>query len=190
MPWPPLPRRGMMCGMHATGFAFFDTAIGRCGIGWNEQAEVVGVRLPAQDGEREPRWFVQAREALPPPAVARAIEDIAALLEGEPRDLADVPLAMHALPAFDRRVYELARRIVPGSTLTYGELARQLGEPGAARRVGQALGRNPFPLVVPCHRVLAAGGQTGGFSAPGGVQTKLRLLAIEGATLNGTLPLF
>lgn len=182
---------GMMVRMQAAAFALFDTAIGRCGIAWNERSEVVGVRLPAlEGGAPASRWFAQAREALPPPAVACAIDDITALLQGERKDLMDVPLDMRALPPFDRRVYELARRIMPGSTLTYGELAKLLGEPGAARRVGQALGRNPFPLVVPCHRVLAAGGQTGGFSAPGGVETKLRLLAIEGATLNGTLPLF
>lgn len=176
--------------MKATGFAQFDTVIGRCGVAWNEQAEVVGVRLPVLEGASPSRWFAQAREAPPPPAVTRAIADVIALLQGERKDLMDVPLDMRDLPPFDRRVYELARRIAPGSTLTYGELAKQLGEPGAARRVGQALGRNPFPLVVPCHRVLAAGGHTGGFSAPGGVETKLRLLAIEGATLNGTLPLF
>jgi methylated-DNA-[protein]-cysteine S-methyltransferase len=176
--------------MKATSFARFDTAIGPCGIAWNEHEAVVGVRLPAVEGAPASRWFAQAREATPPPAVAAAIGGIVALLQGEPRDLAEVPLDMQALPAFDRRVYELARLIAPGHTLTYGELARRLGEPGAARRVGQALGRNPFPLVVPCHRVLAAGGHTGGFSAPGGVETKLRLLAIEGATPSGTLPLF
>ena len=177
--------------MKATSFARFDTAIGRCGIAWNEHEAVVGVRLPAVEGAPPAsRWFAQAREATPPPAVAAAIEGIVALLQGQARDLAEVPLDMEALPAFDRRVYELARLVTPGHTLTYGELARQLGEPGAARRVGQALGRNPFPLVVPCHRVLAAGGHAGGFSAPGGVETKLRLLAIEGATRNGTLPLF
>lgn len=176
--------------MKATSFASFETAIGRCGIAWNEHEAVVAVRLPALDGAPQSRSFASAGEAVPPPAVAAAIDGIVALLQGQARDLAEVPLDMQDLPAFDRRVYELARRMAPGHTLTYGELARQLGEPGAARRVGQALGRNPFPLVVPCHRVLAAGGQTGGFSAPGGVETKLRLLAIEGATLNGTLPLF
>lgn len=177
--------------MSATAFAQFDTAIGRCGIAWNDDARVVRVWLPQVSGGGSlPRSMASTIEALPPPAVAQAIASIKALLQGEPRDLTDVPLDMDRLSDFDRRVYELARGIAPGHTLTYGEVARQLGEPGGARRVGQALGRNPFPLVVPCHRVLAAGGHTGGFSAPGGVETKLKLLAIEGATLNGTLPLF
>ena len=85
------------------------------------------------------------------------------------------------MPALARRVYEVARTIPPGATLTYGEIAARLELPGAARDVGQALGRNPFPLVVPCHRVVAAGGRLGGFSARGGAATKRRLLAIEGA---------
>ena len=97
---------------------------------------------------------------------------------------------MEGVPAFDRRVYEVARSIPPGATLSYGEIAARLGEPDAARDVGQALGRNPFSIVVPCHRVLAAGGKLGGFSARGGRRTKLRLLSIENAPVKGTLPLF
>ena len=99
-------------------------------------------------------------------------------------------LDMASVPAFDRRVYEVARTIPPGSTLTYGEIATRLGDVGEARRVGRALGRNPFAIVVPCHRVVAAGGKLGGFSASGSIVTKLRLLTIEGAPTNGTLPLF
>lgn len=108
-----------------------------------------------------------------------------ALLRGEPRDLRDLPLELDGLPEFQRRVYEIARTIPPGSTLSYGELARRMGVPGAARAVGQALGKNPFPIVVPCHRVLAAGGKMGGFSAAGGVSTKARMLRIEKALLDG-----
>src|SRR5439155_16025712 len=96
-----------------------------------------------------------------------------------------VALDMERLPAFHRRVYEIARTIPPGETLSYGELAARLGVPGAARAVGQTLGRNPVAIVVPCHRVLAAGGKVGGFSANGGITTKLRLLSIEAAHSNG-----
>jgi methylated-DNA-[protein]-cysteine S-methyltransferase len=118
--------------------------------------------------------------------VRPAITGIVALLAGRPGDLAAVPLQLEGVPAFDRRVYALARKIPRGATCTYGELAARLGEPGAARDVGQALGRNPFPLVVPCHRVVAAAGRLGGFTAPGGAATKARLLAIEGALVDGT----
>ena len=106
-----------------------------------------------------------------------------ALLDGEPVDLSDLMLDLESLPPFQRRVCEAARAIPVGATLTYGEIATRIGEPGAARAVGQALGANPFPIIVPCHRVLAAGGKPGGFSAPGGVTTKLRLLATEGASM-------
>ena len=111
----------------------------------------------------------------------RAIDDVTALLHGEPRALDRVALDMEDVPEFNRRVYEVARTIPWGATLSYGEIARRLGDPAAARDVGQALGQNPFPIVVPCHRVLAAGGKWGGFSARGGVATKRRLLSIEAA---------
>jgi methylated-DNA-[protein]-cysteine S-methyltransferase len=122
--------------------------------------------------------------------VRRAIDGIVALLRGEASDLSAVALDMNAVPAFHRRVYDAARGVAPGSTVTYGEIAARLGEPGAARAVGQALGRNPFAIIVPCHRVLAAGGKVGGFSANGGVATKLRLLSIEGAPAGGQMALF
>ncbi len=178
----------------ARGFALFDTAIGPCGIAWGERG-VVGVQLPAGGGEPATRErlrgsFPDAPEAPPPPDVARAIDAIVALLRGEPNDLSAVALDLGGVPPFHRRVYEAARAIPPGETLTYGEIAARLGEPGAARAVGQALGRNPFAIVVPCHRVLAAGGKSGGFSAPGGVTTKLRMLAIEGARAGTALLLF
>ena len=174
--------------MMASGFALFDTAIGRCGVAWGERV-VVGVQLP-EAGERETRArmlhrFPTAGEAAPPPEVQCVIDRIAALLRGEASDLSAVALDMDGVPEFHRRVYEAARTIPPGKTLSYGDIARRCGAPGAARAVGQALGRNPFPIVVPCHRVLAAGGKIGGFSAQGGVATKRRMLAIEGAQLNG-----
>jgi len=134
--------------------------------------------------------FPAAGEAAPPPEVQCVIDRIVALLRGEPSDLSAIVIDMDQLPAFHRRVYEAARTIPPGMTLSYGDIAARVGAPGAARAVGQALGRNPFPIVVPCHRVLAAGGKIGGFSAQGGIATKHRMLAIEGAQLNGTTPRF
>lgn len=162
----------------------FDTAIGTCAVAWGERG-IVGVQLP-EAGERAmrarlARRFPEAREAAPPPAVRRAVDGIVALLAGEPADLGEVTLDMDGLPEIQRAVYEVARTIPPGETLTYGEIASRLGDPGTARAVGQALGRNPFPIVVPCHRVLAAGGRLGGFSAHGGTATKLRLLTLERA---------
>jgi len=124
-----------------------------------------------------------AAEAPAPPAVAAAIELIVAHVRGEPAALETIDLDMDGVPAFHRQVYEAARRIPRGHTVSYGELARALGKPGAARAIGQAMGANPFPIVVPCHRVLAAHRAAGGFSAHGGVETKARLLAAEGFTL-------
>jgi methylated-DNA-[protein]-cysteine S-methyltransferase len=165
-------------------FALFDTAMGRCGIVWNERG-IAGVQLAEKrvTSTRASlrRHFPGAIEAPPTRTVHRAITRIVALLEGKPVDFDGVELDTEGLPPFHRRVYEVARRIPVGATLTYGEIAKRLGEPGAARAVGQALGANPWPIIVPCHRVLAAGGRPGGFSAPGGVTTKLRLLATEGA---------
>jgi methylated-DNA-[protein]-cysteine S-methyltransferase len=177
--------------MTASGFALFDTAIGRCAIAWGDRG-VAGVQLP-EAGEADTRArmlhrFPAAGETPPPAEVQRAIDRITALLRGEASDLSTVALDMDGLPEFHCRVYEAARTIPPGKTLSYGDVARRVGAPGAARAVGQALGRNPFPIVVPCHRVLAAGGKIGGFSAQGGVATKKRMLAIEGAPLNGATP--
>jgi methylated-DNA-[protein]-cysteine S-methyltransferase len=142
-------------------------------------------QLPARDDgairARLLRHHPGAREAAPTDEVARAIEGIAAVVAGEPRDLADVVLDLSGVPEFNRRVYAVARTIKPGATLAYGAIAAQLGEPDALS-VGEAMGRNPCPIIVPCHRVVAAGGKTGGFSAPGGATTKRRLLAIEGAS--------
>lgn len=175
------------------GFALFDTAIGRCGIAWGERG-IVGVQLPeGRDEETRARLqkrFPQARESAPPETLASAVDGITALLGGEASDLGAVPLDLEGVPSFHRRVYEVARAVPPGQTVSYGEIAARLGMPGSARAVGRALGRNPFPIVVPCHRVLAAGGKVGGFSANGGVRTKLRLLSIEGAQTSHQLSLF
>jgi methylated-DNA-[protein]-cysteine S-methyltransferase len=173
----------------AIGFALFETAIGWCGIAWNERG-MLGVQLPEHEAAatraRIQRRFPDMHETEPPPDVSRAIGRIVALLQGERSDLSSVSVDMNGLPEFDRDVYVAARQIPPGATLTYGEIAKRIGRPGAARDVGVALARNPFAIVVPCHRVVAANGKAGGFSAGGGVKTKLRLLAIEG----GSGPLF
>jgi methylated-DNA-[protein]-cysteine S-methyltransferase len=164
------------------GFALFGTAIGVCGIAWNERG-VIGVQLPERDvsatRRRMRRRFPEVGEARTPVPVLQAIGRIVALLRGERVDLTPVVLDMDLVPEFDRRVYMAARAIPPGETRTYGEIARELGRPGAARDVAAALARNPFAIVVPCHRIVAANGKLGGFSAAGGVKTKLELLAIE-----------
>jgi methylated-DNA-[protein]-cysteine S-methyltransferase len=178
--------------MTAYGLALFETAIGHCGIAWSERG-IAAVRLPEKNDAATRASLTRrcpgAEEQAPPPPVQHAIDGIVALLSGELRDLSAVVLDMDRVPQFHRRVYEIARTIAPGDTLSYGDIAARLGEPGAARDVGQALGRNPFPIVVPCHRVVAAGGKLGGFSAPGATATKRRLLAIESAHTT-SLPLF
>ena len=115
--------------------------------------------------------------------MSRAIALLRGLLAGDEVDLADVELDLDGVPEFDQRVYAVSRALPRGVTATYGDIARRVGAPGAAQAVGQVMGHNRFPLVVPCHRVVAAGGGNGGFSAPGGVDTKLRLLALESVTL-------
>ena len=171
----------------------FDTQIGPCGIAWGDRG-VIAVQLPegdeAKTRARLLRRCPHAREAAPPAAVQDAIEGIISLLRGERHDLSAIALDMDGLPSFDRRVYEVARTIAPGATLSYGEISARLGARDLARDVGQALGRNPFPIIVPCHRVLAAGGKAGGFSANGGITTKLRLLTIERARTSDTPTLF
>ena len=179
--------------MSERGLALFDTAIGRCGIAWTARG-IVATCLPEPDERRTRARLARrcpgAAEATPPPDVQRAINRVVALLRGEHDDLADVALDMAGIPEFNARVYAIARTIAPGATLTYGEIAKQLGAAELAQDVGQAMGQNPFPPIVPCHRVVAANRKTGGFSATGGVATKLRMLAIEGAEVDGTLPLF
>jgi methylated-DNA-[protein]-cysteine S-methyltransferase len=179
-----------MTGQH---FAIFDTVIGACGVMWGEHG-ITGVQLP-MGSEENTRKRIRQRgaeltEAAPPVEVRRAIEAMIELLAGKPNDLAEVVLDLDGVPEFNRGVYDIARRIPPGKTMTYGEIAKQLGGVELSRDVGQALGHNPCPIVVPCHRVLAAGNKPGGFSARGGVSTKLKMLAIEGAVVNHTPSLF
>jgi methylated-DNA-[protein]-cysteine S-methyltransferase len=179
--------------MPGHSFAIFDTAIGRCGIVWGALG-ITGVQLPMGSEDKTRTRIRQGHgelaEAPPPAAVQSAIEGIVELLAGKPNDLADVVLDLDGVPDFNRGVYDIARGIPPGQTLTYGDIAKRLGGVELSRDVGQALGRNPCPIVVPCHRVLAAGGKPGGFSANGGVVTKLKMLEIEGAPVNYTPSLF
>jgi len=170
--------------MSTQGFTLFDTAVGRCAITWGETG-VTSVRLPERSDAAMRAWIgrrhPEAREMSPPPAIESAIGDIRRLMDGEKQDLSAIVLDMSDVPDFERRVYAETQSIPPGQTLTYGDIATRLGDVALSRAVGQALGRNPFPIIVPCHRVLAAGGKSGGFSAPGGVDTKRRMLEIEGA---------
>jgi methylated-DNA-[protein]-cysteine S-methyltransferase len=174
--------------MSELGFALFDTALGCCGVVWSERG-IAGVHLPERTESatrsRVVGRFPSAREVPPSASARRAIDGIVALLGGEPRDLGDVTIDLQDVPDFNRRVYDVTRAIPAGATLSYGEIAARLGDRNLARDVAQALSQNPCPVIVPCHRVLAADGKTGGFSAPGGVRTKLRMLSIEGAQPDG-----
>src|SRR6266545_944904 len=167
-----------------TQFALFETSLGWAGVGWTP-AGLATVRLPQAQRESVlaalKRRLPDGQEAEPPPPIASVIADIRDLLAGGKPDFATAPLDLSGTPEFHARVYAIARGIRPGETLTYGAVAERLGDKLRARDVGQALGQNPWPIVVPCHRVTAAGGKLGGFSAPGGAATKLKLLAIEGA---------
>ncbi len=184
----------MLPPMSTRRFHLFDTPVGTCAIAWGA-AGLLAVRLPAAEGGdlagRMRRAIPGAVDGEPDEGAAAAIAGIRALLSGERRDLLEIRLDMATTSPFDRAVYAIARAIPPGQILTYGQVARRLPPDILAnlppsivpRAVGQSLGRNPWPIVVPCHRVLAAAGGTGGFSAPGGVDTKLALLRIEGAPL-------
>jgi methylated-DNA-[protein]-cysteine S-methyltransferase len=188
-----MERQDSEAAMTEQHFAIFDTSIGHCGIVWGARG-VVAVQLP-MSSEEKTRGRIRQRygdlaEAPPSAEVQSAIDGMIELLAGKPNDLADVVLDLEGVPEFNRGVYDIARTIPPGQTLTYGDIAKRLGGVELSRDVGQALGRNPYPIVVPCHRVLAAGGKPGGFSANGGVVTKLKMLAIEGAVVNHTPSLF
>lgn len=177
----------------AAGFTIFETPIGACALVWSARG-IAGLRLPEGTAEQTRARLRRRRpgvpEATPPPHAQRAIDRIRALLQGESIDLGDIPLDLETAPEFHRKVYEVARTIPPGQTMTYGEIAKRLGASHESREVGQALGRNPVAIIVPCHRVLGADGKMGGFSATGGVATKRRILEIEGAAALGAGPLF
>ncbi len=174
-------------------YALFDTEIGWTGMAWADQG-LVGMYLPEANPEAARRGllrqFPEAVEAGVPETLGPMVAGVRALMRGEKADLSDAPLDIARAPEFNAKVYAIARAIPPGETLTYGEIATMLGDRLLARDVGTALGQNPWPIVVPCHRVTAAGGKLGGFSARGGAQTKLKLLTIEGAAAAGQADLF
>lgn len=184
--------------MKSAAYCLFETPIGACGIAWREtagsgsQAVVTAVQLPeatAQGTEsRIARKGGSSRPSTPPPEIAAVIEKIRLHLQGETQEFRGIAVDLEGVTPFFRQVYEATREIPAGQTRTYGEIAKALGQPAAAQEVGQAMARNPVPIIVPCHRVSAAGGKLGGFSAPGGPATKAKLLALEGASVN--LPLF
>ena len=179
--------------MSATAFTLFDTPIGTCGLVWGT-AGIACLQLPEKTAEatraRVLRRWAGVVETTPPAGVQSALDRVQALLAGELVSLEDIPLDLDAAPEFHRKVYEMARTIPPGQTMTYGEIAKRIGAPHESREVGQALGKNPIAIIVPCHRVLGADGKMGGFSAGGGVATKRRILEIEGAPALGAGPLF
>ncbi|MEM9132641.1 MAG: MGMT family protein [Actinomycetota bacterium] len=176
------------------GLTVFDTTLGGVGIAWRSRAAddpIIAMQLPEGDRGRTRHRLVakagrvsggpvDAVDDHPPPAVAAAIGAIGDLLAGGSRDLLDIEIDLAACSPFERQVYEVTRSILPGTTLTYGQVAERVGQPGAAQAVGRSLGANPIPIVVPCHRVLGADGALTGFSAAGGVDTKRRMLLIEG----------
>ncbi len=179
--------------MSSIGYALFDTAVGRCGIAWSERG-ISALMLPEADDEATRKRLLRrvgnAPETAPPASVQQAIASIRSLLEGERIDLSNVAVDLDGTPDFNLQVYDIARKIPAGETLTYGDIAKCLGDVQLSRAVGQAMGLNPVPIVVPCHRVVAAGGKTGGFSAPGGSRTKLKILAIERAKVGNAPDLF
>lgn len=168
------------------GHCFFDTAIGSCAIAWSDRG-IVALQLPERDDAatlariRRPA----GSELAPPDFVAQAIDGIRRVLAGDDDDLQWARLDLDGSTDFDREVYAVTRAIGPGRTRSYGEVAASVGEPGAAQAVGQSLGRNPIPLLVPCHRVLAADRSLHGF-AYGGVVTKRELLRLEHTPVSTT----
>lgn len=162
----------------------FDTALGRFGIGWTEKG-LVRVLLPGDDDaallDRLNRGG--GRPGEPTRTIAALMDRIEDYAEGERVDFTDVALDLGGVPDFHRRAYEILVTVGWGETLTYGDLARRLGDVGLSRAVGQAMGANPMPLVIPCHRVLASDGRPGGFSAPGGAASKVKMLALEGVSI-------
>ncbi|MEH2565572.1 methylated-DNA--[protein]-cysteine S-methyltransferase [Bradyrhizobium sp. AZCC 2289] len=179
--------------MAGRAYSIFDTGIGRCGIAWGDRG-IIGVQLPeAREIDTRRRLFQlypEARETRAPVDVGIAIESIAELLRGGSADLSDVTLDMTGIPAFNQRVYAFARSIPRGETRTYGEVASHLRASGAVYSVAQAIGRNPFMIIVPCHRVLEAGHYADKISPNGGAISKRRLLSIEGAHPTASKTLF
>jgi methylated-DNA-[protein]-cysteine S-methyltransferase len=168
-------------------YCIFETANGFCGIVWNDTG-IARVQLPVRNAEAAERLMLRrapaAEPAAPTATVTEAIAAVKRYFEGHETDFSRLELDLGEQDEFFRRVYDAARRVRWGQTTTYGALARELGSgPEAARDVGQAMAKNPIPLIIPCHRILAAGGKIGGFSAPGGTAAKRRMLELEGVQL-------
>ena len=179
--------------MKQAAYCLFETPLGACGIAWKEQEDsrippavtffqlpeatrsLTDARIAGSSGGRKTR--------VPPPHIAGIIRKVRKHLHGDAQDFLDIVVDLDGAGPFARRVHEAVRKTPAGRTTTYGALAKAMNRPAAARAVGQALGRNRVPLIIPCHRVLAACGKAGGFSAHGGVETKARMLEIEGATI-------
>jgi methylated-DNA-[protein]-cysteine S-methyltransferase len=180
--------------MSAPSFTLFDTPIGVCSLVWKDD-RIVGLRLPeaspaATRARIARRWSGAEEQTSLPPEMQAVIDRVLALLAGGKVDLSDVALDFGDAPEFHKRAYAVARTVPPGQTITYGEIAKRLGEPHESREVGQAMGKNPIAIIMPCHRVLGADGKMGGFSANGGVAIKRRILEIEGASALSAGPLF
>ncbi len=179
--------------MKQAAYCLFETPLGTCGIAWKEQEtsrippvvtffqlpeatrSLTDTRIAGSSGGRKAR--------VPPPHIAGIIKKVQKHLHGDVQDFLDIVVDLDAMGSFARQVYEAVRKIPAGRTKSYGELATDMNRPTASRAVGQALGRNPIPLIIPCHRVLASGNKPGGFSAHGGLETKAKMLEIEGATI-------
>jgi len=174
------------------GFCLFPTALGECGIAWRGES-IIATRLPDDSPEQMMDWLqsrTDSRLREPSEEVRDAITKIQAMLLGQDVDLTSIRCDFRYADPFERQVYDLARTIPFGTTWTYGCIAEELGDKRQARNVGRAIGRNPIPIIVPCHRVVGADGKLVGFSATGGIDMKRRMLVIEGAEAAGTLPLF
>jgi len=167
-------------------YTLFETAIGTCGIAWKTGGAplIVSFNLPEATVTDTERRIARkgTKAAKIPHEIEEVIEKARRHLARDLQDFRDAPIDWDRFEPFARRVYEISIQIPAGQTKTYGQLAKELGEPQASQAVGQALGSNSIPLIIPCHRILAAGGKMGGFSAPGGLLTKEKLLLIEGAT--------
>lgn len=163
-------------------YALVETAIGTFGIAWTDIG-IARVALPGRDRVRTELWISRdpAEPGFPDGPIAGLPDRIKHYAEGAHEDFTDVPLDLAGIPDFHRQTYDLLLKIGYGETTTYGALARALGDVTLSRAVGQAMGANPIPLIIPCHRVLASDGKTGGFSSPGGVTAKMRMLALEHA---------
>jgi methylated-DNA-[protein]-cysteine S-methyltransferase len=177
----------------AAGYALFDTEIGRCGIAWSERG-IRALQLPEVDDEKTRarllRRFPDLPETCRRPPSSKSLSRSSRFCAARRSTFRPSVVDLDDAPAFNRQVYEIARTIPAGETMTYGEIARHLGDLQLSRAVGQALGQNPVAIIVPCHRVLGADRKPGGFSAGGGVQTKLKILSIERAHIGGTRDLF